>query len=360
MTTLPTSERFATVEPLADSPVVLRLRPGAAIFDISADELQVSFANYTVSFKSSSVTNGIRSILAALDATGERSELVQRASKTADLTTEFIEYLVEMLLETRCLYKEIGPVLSSRDGSGLLAEFYAYLGEDRTKSLSALAALRPLTVVPREGAADFSDLLRMAGTEAEMALISPGTTCAEALAEVKARMEPVPRLIVCWNFPYRLPFARFLNELSIERGVHILFGACEGVVGRIGPYVIPRNTACLECFSKRLLAHAGSQELRAFEEYRIRYSDSIPAPWPTHPVFQAAVARLFALEISRIALNLPPQTLGGVVEYSYADGSARRHPVFKVPRCEACFEPGPKRIPWNASLPAPVVKDGDQ
>jgi hypothetical protein len=98
--------------------------------------------------------------------------------------------------------------------------------------------------------------------------------------------------------------------------------------------------------------------MQVFAEYRIRYQDSIPPARPTHPVFQDAIARLLALELSRIALNFPPNTLGGVIEYSYADGSAQRHPIYKVPRCEACYATKPQRISWDARFTTPVSKDG--
>ena len=360
MATLSTSENLTNDEQTIGSPGMLRLRPGAAIFDISADQLQVSFANHTATFSSPPVTKGIRSLLAALEGAGERSELVRRAAEAAELEPNFVDYLVEMLLQTKCLYWEAKPVATESDHQAELAEFYASIGEDPSSALFSLAALRPLVVAPAGGAADLSTLLGAGGVTAEVVALSPGTTCEDALTQIKAHMETTPRLMVSWNFPYRLPFARSLNDLSLELGIPILFGACEGVIGRVGPYVIPRNTACLECLNKRLLAHAGSAEMQAFAGYRVRHRDSIAAPWPAHPVFRDAVARLFALEISQIALNLPSQTMGGVIEYSYTDGSVRRHPVFKVPRCEACYAARPRRIPWNARFPAPVVKDGGQ
>ena len=53
--------------------------------------------------------------------------------------------------------------------------------------------------------------------------------------------------IVVWDVPWRMPFARLLNDLAIDRDRRLLLGVCEGAVGRLGPYVLPRNTACLEC-----------------------------------------------------------------------------------------------------------------
>jgi len=46
----------------------LRLRPGAAVYEISSDELQISFPNYTVTYTSPVVTAGV---LARTDAGGK-------------------------------------------------------------------------------------------------------------------------------------------------------------------------------------------------------------------------------------------------------------------------------------------------
>lgn len=350
------SDGPATDAPQAARLEQLRLRPGAHVFEISAEQLQIVFANYTTTFTSPPVTKGIRAILAALQPSSERVETVRQAAEISGLDTEFIDYLIDLLLNTKCLYCETKPAVVPA-GQDTLAEFYAYLGDDPSAALMALATARCLVVAPAASSGELAQLLHTAGLAAEMVAIPPSTSCAAALSQIEAHIGPAPPMLVSWNFPYRLPFARLLNDLALVRSVPILFGACEGVVGRIGPYVIPRNTACLECCNSRLLAHAGSPELQGFAEYRAKYHDVIPAPWPTHPVFHDAMAGLFAIELSQIVMKRPPRTIGGFIEHSFFDSAVQRHPVYKLPRCPACHPARPQRIAWDARFPAPMVKD---
>ncbi len=336
----------------------LHLRPGAVLFDIAADRLQISFPNYTATFTSPPVAKGIRALLKELETPGERSELVHRASVAAEMEPEFIDYLIAIMLQSNCLYLETTPVAEAQESP--LVEFYASIGEDPGKVVEKLGSARPLVVSPIADAEKLSEALRSGGIAGEVVAIPPGITCEDGLAEVKARIPTGSRLLVSWNFAYRLPFTRFLNSLSFEMGIPALFGACEGIIGRIGPYIIPRNTACLECYNRRLLAHSGEPELQAFQQYRIRYQDSIPAAWPKHPNFNQATLEIFALEVAHIVSDRPPRTIGSVIEYSYADITTRHHPVYRIPRCEICHSGRPQRVPWSVQFPAPTVKDGSE
>ena len=161
-----------------------------------------------------------------------------------------------------------------------------------------------------------------------------------------------------WDLAYRSPAARAVNEAG-QMGFTVLFGACEGLVARIGPFVIPGVTPCLECLNARLLSHAGAEELSCFRAYRLRHCHVLEAGRPTHPIFRNAVAGFLALELSQIILNKPPQTLGGVVEFAMTEGTVSRRSVLKVPRCPACRVAKPPRNAWNASFPSPSVKGGD-
>lgn len=335
----------------------LRLRPGAHIFEISGEQIQIAFANYTMTFTSPPVVKGLRVLLQAFEPGGERQDVVCKAMDTTGLEGAFLHYLVELLLQNDCLYPEgvEPPRAAGMVEQAMLAEFYASLGNDPSAALAALAAVQPVVITPAAASHDLAQILHSSGLAAEVVPIAPGLSCAVALAEIKGRMPSLPALLVSWNFSYRSPFARLLNDLAIEERCPILFGACEGIIGRIGPYVIPRNTACLECCNSRLLAHAGSPELRALAEYRARYQDLIPAPWPTHPTFHDAMTRLFVLELTHIVMKRPPRTIGGIIEHSFTDSVAQRHPIYKLPRCPACHAARPERIAWDAPFPAPVI-----
>jgi bacteriocin biosynthesis cyclodehydratase domain-containing protein len=336
----------------ADADQWLRLRPGVAILDSAADRIGLMFPNYTVTFTSPELANGLRRIVPLLQRPVRRGDIVQTGAATTGLDTEFVDYLVELLLKNACLCPGPPPTAGVSDD---VAEFFACLGENYEARRSDPRCGKPLVVVPSRAEEDLRGVLALSGIEAEYLAIEPGTTCAATLSRVEDALGSGVGMMVCWGFPYRLPFCRLLNELAIGRNTPILFGTCESALGRVGPYVIPRVSACLECCVNRLLTHAGREELHAYSQYRAAYEDVIPPPWPTHPAFCGAVARFLAVEASLIALNYPPRTIGGFIEFSFFGTETERRPVYKVPRCPACHQSRPERFVWDARFSAPTA-----
>lgn len=333
---------------------LVRLRPGAEVFEISADELQIAFANYTATFRSPPVTRAVKAVLQELPAT--REELVRLTAPVIGGEVGFVEYVLTMLDRSRCLYSA-PPAPDEGEGPTALGNFYSSLGDDPSSVLSTIGAHRVVVVEPADTDEGLGPLLRDAGLSGDVVTVKAGMTCGEAMTMVTGALEPVPASLVCWNLPYRLPFVQLLNGLAIEHRIPALFGACEGIVGRVGPYVLPGKTACIECTRLRLLSNAGPPELALTGQYRARYEDRLPEPKPVHPLFVGAVARLFILELAQIALGQPPQTIGGFFEYVFPNGSGQRRPVHRVPSCAACVPSQPRRFAWDVRFPAPVVKN---
>lgn len=336
-----------------------RLRPGAQVFKVTADRVQIAFANYTATFHGVEIVQGILSLVVALDGHLDRAEAVGVAATETGLDPGFLGYVLELLSNSWCLYAETEDTGAKTERSSL-REFYATQGEDPVRSLAALSSAHPLIVFPASTRGEMAAALGEAGIEAAPVAIPPGSSCEEALAEVESGLHRSAGPLVSWGFPYRIPFVGLLNGLAIERGIPALFGGCEGVVGRIGPYLIPRNTACLECYNRRILSNSGEFEMVAYDSYRSCFMNVIPAPWPAHPVFHDAILRLFVIELTQICRGLPPQTIGGVIEHTFGGGVSQRLPVYKVPRCPGCGPVRPRRAAWDAKLPAPLVKEGGE
>jgi len=327
----------------------LRLRPGAAVYEISSDEVQISFPNYTVTFTSPVVTAGVLAILAAVGSGAERSEVVPPAAAAADLDPAVIEYLIESLLGSSCL------ALGRPEVTGPLHEFHAYVSDSPDDLADRLAAARCVLLQPAGDPGGLADALRGLDLRVDIVEAAPGAATAPIIGALAEALES-STVLGCWNLPYRSPFARQVNELALAGTVPVLFGSCEGVVGRVGPFVIPQNTACLECLNQRLLTHAGGPELRAYQQYRLHNDEVVPPVWPMHPLFVRAVAGLFAVELLEVAIGRPSVTSGGFVEYRIGDGAAERHSVVRVPGCNACRPQSPRRVAWDVRLPAPAVK----
>src|SRR5437867_261056 len=81
----------------------LRLRPKGQLFEISAERLQISFANHTATFTGLPVVKGILALLKALENGGERSAVVGHLAQETELEPAFLEYLIDLLLKTACL-----------------------------------------------------------------------------------------------------------------------------------------------------------------------------------------------------------------------------------------------------------------
>ena len=328
----------------------LRLRPGATVYEISTDELQISFPNYTATFTSPAVTKGVAAIVRAIGTGATRASVVRRAALATGLDGEVIEYLLESMLSSNCL------LVGTREQADTpLREFHAYLGGASEDLDQRLNDARCILVQPEGDPGGLVEALAQIEVQVDVITPTPGTSSAATLGELAERLDSAT-VIGCWNVPYRSPFARAINETALRHAVPTLFGTCEGIVGRVGPFVLPGNTACLECLNDRLLSLAGGPELRAYRAYRLRNEDLVPEPWPSHPLFVRAVAALFGVELVQVALRRPSVASGGFVEYRVADARAERHPVLRVPGCSACRPQSARRLAWDVRLQAPAVK----
>ena len=272
------------------APRHLRLRPGAAIYEISTDELQISFPNYTVTFTSPMVTAGVLAIVAATGSGAERSEVVAGAADATGIEPAVIEYLVDSLLGSNCL--ALGRLETATSATARVPRLRLRFARRHRRAGSrprAWCCSNPPTIRA-------TSRLRFARSTSRIDIVeaTPGTATAPVIGVLREALKSAT-VFGCWNVPFRSPFARQVNELVAAGTVPGLFGSCDGVVGRVGPFVIPRNTACLKCVNQRLLAHAGGPELHAYQQYRLRNEEVVPPVWPTHPLLVRAVAGLFAV-----------------------------------------------------------------
>lgn len=346
-----------TDRPPQDSPR-LQLRTGAQVFAISADEVQIITVNHSTTFTSIPVVQIVLALIEALADSPTREQLSTSVAEQLEEKLALVDYVAELMRNTGCIVTR--SVAEGDDPAKLDArgEFYASLGLNPETVAGTLTEASPVIISLSPSAPTIVEALARTGMHGTLVEAVVGDPCSAALDSVREALKGSSGPLVIWDVPWRMPFARLLNELAIECDRPILFGVCEGAVGRLGPYVLPRNTPCLECVQTRILANAGDNEMRVASSYRTRLSDSIPPPLPAHPAFRQAVANLLAIELSQIILSRPPITLGGYIEYQFGATGGRRHPALKVPRCPACYSNRPARIAWNARFPAPLVKSG--
>lgn len=105
-----------------------------------------------------------------------------------------------------------------------------------------------------------------------------------------------------------------------------------GLTVEIGPTVLPRETACYECYQYRRrsnLAHPEQDDALAAALEK----QSLPLVaiqlTPCLSLLCGEILRLLSGEIQ-------PFSLGAVMEFDIAKAELARHPLLKVPRCPAC------------------------
>lgn len=105
-----------------------------------------------------------------------------------------------------------------------------------------------------------------------------------------------------------------------------------GLTVEIGPTVLPKVTACYECYQQRRRSNLANP----------KYDDMLAAALKTQtfPLLNLQVTpslSLFCYEILRLLSGITqPRTLSAILEFDLNTSELIRHPLLKVPRCSAC------------------------
>lgn len=105
-----------------------------------------------------------------------------------------------------------------------------------------------------------------------------------------------------------------------------------GLTVEIGPTVLPKVTACYECYQQRRRSNLAEP----------KYDDMLAAALKaqTSPLLNLQITpclSLFCYEILRLLSGITqPRTLGAILEFDISTAELIRHPLLKVPRCPAC------------------------
>ncbi len=135
------------------------------------------------------------------------------------------------------------------------------------------------------------------------------------------------------------------NDLALRRRMPWLSLRVRGLGARLGPFILPGETPCYQCFRRRLEANSATYEDRLTVRRAIGEGRVEPRPADDLvPGVATMAAELCAFEIvrfyaNRVSAAVAPTLYGHFVDYSLAAHSAVPHRVLKLPRCPAC---GPK------------------
>lgn len=105
---------------------------------------------------------------------------------------------------------------------------------------------------------------------------------------------------------------------------------------RLGPTIVPHQTACYTCLEIRLRTHQPDAEGYAAFRQHMDASDCTVDEGSVAP-FRSAVAAQAALEAMRLLTGFSPAvSVGRFYEFTAVSPAAVSHDVFRVPRCPSC------------------------
>jgi bacteriocin biosynthesis cyclodehydratase domain-containing protein len=115
--------------------------------------------------------------------------------------------------------------------------------------------------------------------------------------------------------------------------------------------VLPKETACYDCYQ-----HRQQSNLANPERYQALRQALAQQKLPLLDIQITPCVSLLCYEILRLLSDeVPPLTLGAVMEFNLTTAELVRHPLLKVPRCPTCrrdIRPFPPTRFWSEiSLP---------
>jgi bacteriocin biosynthesis cyclodehydratase domain-containing protein len=126
---------------------------------------------------------------------------------------------------------------------------------------------------------------------------------------------------------------RQFNEFCVKKKINFLPVLLRDLIGYVGPFVVPGETACLECLRRRQDSNEYQfQSQRAAEES----SFDGQAVNGYHPSMASIVADIATLEIVKLFAGLPQMRAGYLTEVNLLAGTMTSARVLKLPRCPVC------------------------
>jgi bacteriocin biosynthesis cyclodehydratase domain-containing protein len=160
--------------------------------------------------------------------------------------------------------------------------------------------------------------------------------------------DPPHLLVLALDRPDRRSL-EFVNQLSQDLALPVLYAQINGTQGVVGPMVVPGKTACLSCYHLRV-----TRNLDFYGEYRLwekwtEESNGKRYPAPSIGPFTSIVAGMAALEVVKRLSNFHEADLyGKFLTVNALTLECIPHQLLRIPRCPTCGKvPGQTvTTPW--------------
>lgn len=159
------------------------------------------------------------------------------------------------------------------------------------------------------------------------------------------------------------------NRVCLARGLTFLPVILRRLIGHVGPFVVPGQTACYQCMVARENAHLQEHELLRASEDRAPFGQATSG---TLPPMASILGDIAALEIIKFHTRAMPPTVGRRIDVNLILPSLETRHVLRAPRCPTCapaarrpasslervdFAPGPQFAAGDGVDTAAMVPD---
>jgi bacteriocin biosynthesis cyclodehydratase domain-containing protein len=130
----------------------------------------------------------------------------------------------------------------------------------------------------------------------------------------------------------------WINRASLSLKIPALFAECAGHIGRVGPLVLPGQTACYMCYRMRRLACAEDFNLAmSYEEFLDKLKRPALHARATLPGLPAYLGSLVTIEAIKCLLSLSlPALADKVLEFDAFSFHTAWHPIVRRADCAVC------------------------
>jgi ribosomal protein S12 methylthiotransferase accessory factor len=130
----------------------------------------------------------------------------------------------------------------------------------------------------------------------------------------------------------------WINQASLSLKVPALFAECAGHIGRVGPLVLPAQTACYMCYRMRRLACTEDFDLAmSYEEFLDKVKRPSMHTRATLPGLPAYLGSLVTIEAIKYLLSLSPPALADkILEFDAFSLRMTWHPIVRSADCVVC------------------------
>lgn len=303
----------------------LYVSPLAEITTLGDDKIAMSVVG-----RRFTVEDKVGMLKSILDQAGRGVQLAALTASMADsFPPEAIEAAVTALVNTRVLVRDDTRARASGDATHQhlqhRRELDALIPRDQ---LAAYERSNWLLVLAGEGAC--ADALAASLADLNVPLQRVGRDGALPSAEEVGGKRAL--LLVCSDFEDFATF-RAMNAKAVERGLPGLYVGIDWSTVQCGPLVMPKATACYECYFHRVRS---TRKFVAEFDVRSEPDNILYHALPSKLAIQFGVA-----EASRLALQYLSGTLENLQHSVFSEidslsGETQRSRVLRLPRCTCC------------------------